>query len=218
MDTAPTTGHGKVLGHPKHERRGLSPKARLATIAAIVLIALSFLFPLWALHLRAPQYPETLNLYVYAYKFDGSHNPALNDLEEINTLNHYIGMAEIHESEFAELKVLPLALGGVALLLLAGVLLNAPWIVAVGTSLLALTGFAGLGSAYMRLYSYGHHLSPDAPLKVAPFTPPLLGTNRLVNFMTTGMFGIGGFMLMLAGGLLLYGLWDTYRHRPALKG
>ena len=50
--------------------------------AAAILVLVSFAFPLWFLHLKAPQYPETLNLYVYAYKFEGSGNPALDDIAE----------------------------------------------------------------------------------------------------------------------------------------
>ncbi|MNL84066.1 hypothetical protein D3C87_2119130 [compost metagenome] len=39
------------------------------------------------------------------------------------------------------------------------------------------------------------------------FTPPLIGSNRIVNFVTYGMFGVGGFMLIAAGGLLLAALY-----------
>ncbi len=179
----------------------------ILTAAAAALVLLSFLFPLWILHLTAPQYPETLNLNVYAYKFAGSDNPVIDDIQEINTLNHYIGMAEIHERDFPELRILPVALVACAALLGLAAALRTGWLLVLGTALLAVTGVGGLGSAYFKLYTYGHNLDPSAPLKVPGFTPPLLGTNKLVNFMTTGMFGLGGYMLILSGVLLLTAIY-----------
>lgn len=201
----------EIARNTRRMERG--PRA-LALVAA-VLIGLSFLFPLWTLHLVAPQYPETLNLHVYAYKFEGSANPALNDLQEINTLNHYIGMAELHAENFPELRVMPLALAGAAALLILGAGLARWQPIAAATAALALTGIGGIVSAYLKLYAYGHNLDPDAPLKVQGFTPPLIGSNRLVNFMTHGMFGVGGFMLMAAGALLLFALYLHLRRRAA---
>lgn len=188
---------------------------RLAALAAAILVALSFAFPLWALHLTAPQYPETLNLYVYAYKFEGSGNPALNDLAEINTLNHYIGMAEIHAENFPELKWMPIALTISALILLLAGGLAARWALALSVFVLTATGLTGLGSAYYRLYQYGHNLGPDAPYKVPGFTPPLVGSNKLVNFMTYGYFGLGGWLLILAWLLAAGALFYALRRRAA---
>lgn len=207
--TPPAAGAGVLKKAPA----GLSPAARLAAIAAVVLIGLSFLFPLWTLHLKAPQYPESLNLHVYAYKFAGSGNPMIDDLAEINTLNHYIGMAELHEQDFRELDLMPVAIGVSGLAIAGAATFMLPALLAAGTAILALTGGLGLGSAYFKLYAYGHNLDPSAPLKIPSFTPPLLGSNRLVNFETIGMFGPGGVMLVVAGGLLLFAMWHTWRSR-----
>ncbi|HEY9898377.1 MAG TPA: hypothetical protein V6D00_04280 [Pantanalinema sp.] len=199
---------------PRTDRR-MTKIPRLLALVAAVLVGLSFLFPLWTLHLQAPQYPEMLNLNVYAYKLEGSANPLINDLQEINTLNHYIGMAEIHAQNFPELKLMPIALAATAVLLVLAAALAWWELLAAATATLALTGVAGIASAYFKLYSYGHNLSLDAPLKIKGFTPPLLGSNKLVNFMTHGMFGLGGFMLMVTGGLLLYALYLHLRPRRA---
>lgn len=190
--------------------------ALLATGMAGFLVLLSFAFPLWTLHLTAPQYPETLNLHVYAYKFEGSGNPNMDDIVEINTLNHYIGMREIHEQDFPELKWMPLALGVAALGLAATAFFAWYPGLWINLGILTATALAGLGSAFYKLYLYGHHLDPDAPLKVAPFTPPFLGSNKLVNFETHGFFGVGGYMLLLAwalaGAALYYGWRRRRRH------
>lgn len=200
---------------PTKQARRLPPKARLATAVAAILVLASFAFPLWFLHLKAPQYPETLNLYVYAYKFEGSGSPIIDDIAEINTLNHYIGMREIHEEDFPELKWMPAALGLSILLLALAAALAAPWSLVSSLVLLTVTGVAGLSSAYFRLYQYGHNLDPDAPMKIPGFTPPLLGSNKLVNFMTYGYFGLGGYMLILAWVLVAVALYLTFRKRPA---
>lgn len=195
------------------QTKRLSKKQRLATAVAAILVLASFAFPLWFLHLKAPQYPETLNLYVYAYKFEGSGNPALDDIAEINTLNHYIGMREIHEVDFPELKWMPAALGLSILLLASATAFASPWGLVSSVVLLTATGVTGLGSAYFRLYQYGQNLDPSAPLKIAGFTPPLLGSNKLVNFMTYGYFGLGGYMLVLTWILAAGALFFYFRKR-----
>lgn len=201
----PSTSSGK----PKR----LGPKQRLASAAAAFLVLVSFAFPLWFLHLKAPQYPETLNLYVYAYKFEGSGSAIIDDIAEINTLNHYIGMKEIHEKDFPELKWMPVALGVSILLLALAAALAAPWALVSSLVVLSGTGVVGLSSAYFRLYQYGHNLDPDAPMKVPGFTPPLLGSNKLVNFMTYGYFGLGGYLLILAWILAAIAVYFYLRKR-----
>ncbi|MNL42878.1 hypothetical protein D3C87_1653630 [compost metagenome] len=98
-------------------------------------------------------------------------------------------------------------------MLLLAALVSSWELLAAATATLAITGVGGISSAYYKLYSYGHNLSTDAPLKVPGFTPPLIGSNKLVKFITYGMFGFGGFMLMLAGALLLIALYLHLRRK-----
>ena len=62
-------------------------------------IAVSLFFPLWKMHLVAPQYSDGLDLYIFPYKIQGG---GLNGqhLVEINNLNHYIGMKPIQAGGF----------------------------------------------------------------------------------------------------------------------
>lgn len=48
---------------------------------------------MWQIELEAPQYPEGLVLKLHANKIGG-------DVEIINGLNHYIGMATLHTENF----------------------------------------------------------------------------------------------------------------------
>jgi hypothetical protein len=186
--------------NPPAPKASMDMWRRLAAVAAAVLLAASFLFPLWQMRMVAPQYPDGLVLQVYATKLVGGASDYVDDLAEINTLNHYIGMAELYGENFPELKVLPLGIGLAALLALLGATGRRGFIWA-GLGVLGVVGTGGFASAFYRLYQYGHNLDPSAPVKVAPFTPVFLGTNQLANFTTTGSLGVGSYLL-LAGALI----------------
>ncbi|MNR81124.1 hypothetical protein D3C72_118600 [compost metagenome] len=179
-------------------RAPLSKHSKLLAFLAAGLIALSFLFPLWSMTMVAPMYPDGLHLHVFANRFGGSNNPNVNDLAEINTLNHYIGMAELHAENFPELTVLPIAFGLAFILALLAAFRSSKLLLGLTLTVLGLVGTSGLATAYMRLYQYGHNLDPLAPVKVEPFTPVMLGTNALANFVTTGYFNVGGYLMMAA--------------------
>jgi hypothetical protein len=73
--------------------RPLSLPARVILLAGIALLVLGALLPLWRIELVAPQYAEGLRLDMYTYKIVAGHDG--QDLPEINTLNHNIGMKPI---------------------------------------------------------------------------------------------------------------------------
>ena len=64
------------------------------------------------------------------------------------------------------------------------------------------------------LYTYGHSLSPDAPITMQPFTPNFLGSTQVANFTVYSWPGLGAVFMMLAGALgpavLVY---EWVRHR-----
>src|SRR6266496_4448411 len=45
--------------------------SRLLLLAAAVTIGVSLFFPLWKMHLVAPQYSDGLDLYIFPYKIHG---------------------------------------------------------------------------------------------------------------------------------------------------
>ena len=61
----------------------------------------------------APQYPQGLTLDIYAHKVEGGRNGA--DIQEINTLNHYIGMKHLDRAQLSDLDWLPFGFGVLAL-------------------------------------------------------------------------------------------------------
>ena len=171
-------------------------------VAALVLLPVFFLpvLPVWTMHLWAPQYPEGLKLEIYA-------NTIRGDLQNINTLNHYVGMHAITPQDFKEFTYLPqlLTLFGVMALLAA--LVNRRWLAILGW--LAFSGFAVyMFSDYARwLYHYGHDLDPRAAIKLQAFTPPLIGYAKMANFKVLSLPGPGTVLLGLAwllGPLVLF--------------
>ena len=94
--------------------------SRLLLLAAAVTIAVSLFFPLWKMHLVAPQYSDGLDLYIFPYKIQGG---GLNGqhLVEINNLNHYIGMKPIQEADFMEMRWMPFVFGLIILMTLRSV-------------------------------------------------------------------------------------------------
>lgn len=171
-------------------------------LAALILLGLYYI-PFWSISMSAPQYPEGIGMFLHIDDVTG-HNK--HDLQTINTLNHYIGMAEIHKEDFPEFVVMPWIVGFIiALGLIAAVTGNIKlvitWII-----LMVLLGAVGLVDFYMWGYDYGHNLSPDAPIKVPgmSYQPPLVGCKQLLNINAcswpyTGSIFIGFSMILAAG-------------------
>ena len=66
--------------------------SRLAVAGASLLLLAVYVLPLWRIKLIAPQYPEGLGLQIWVNQITG-FKPG--DLNNINGLNHYIGMRAI---------------------------------------------------------------------------------------------------------------------------
>ena len=72
-----------------------------ASIALVILfLATLWVFPMWRIDLRAPQYPGGLSMKIWIDDVKG-------DVDIINGLNHYIGMSSIHKKDFPEFVFLP---------------------------------------------------------------------------------------------------------------
>jgi len=185
--------------------RPLFMRSRLLLLLLVVPLALTMTQPLWRIAMTAPQYPDGLYLEIYAHKIDGgNHGQHIN---EINTLNHYIGMHKIDRAELSDLDWLPFALG---LLILLTLRCAAIGNVRALVDLVVVGGYIGafaFGRFVYKLYVFGHNLDPSAPIKLEPFTPAIFGTKRIANFTTSsnpqlGSVYIGIFFVGLVGVLL----------------
>ena len=170
---------------------------RLLMFLAALSLGLLFLFPMWKIYLKAPQYPEGLELHIWVNKLGGSSEGIL---QNFNILNHYIGMAPIHADSFAELKFMPyiaifFMITGVLVALIGKRKLVLGW-----SLLLMLGGALGILDFYLWLVKFGTNLSPEAPIKVPGMTyiPPLLGHKTLLNFEALSLPAVGSAGIFLA--------------------
>ncbi len=189
----------------------------LAAAAAVLLLAM-FVTPLWRIDLIAPQYPEGLGMLIRLNTVTGLQP---NDLENINALNHYIGMKRIDPEAISVLRVMPWvvgALAGGALLvaLIGRRALLAGWLVAF-----AMAGALGMYEFWWWQYDYGHNLASDAIIKVPgmSYQPPLIGSKQLLNFTAISWPAPGTFAAAVAFGCGTLALWLSIgRRRPATSG
>jgi copper chaperone NosL len=161
----------------------LNLKSRIFTFIASLSVVLTFLFPLWRMQFFATFYPDGLKLYIYSYKLEGGKTAGRDDLREINTLNHYIWMKPLSQSDFAEFTYLSFIFGALGLLTLRAVVLGK-----ISTVI----------DFYNKLYTYGHNFAPDAPIKVQPFTPPLFGKKLIAQFTVYSYPDLGSAGILLA--------------------
>ena len=187
---------------------------RLALAAAALLLGLTYLFPLWHISLEAPQYPEGIGMYI---EIDTIRGEKPNDLENINGLNHYIGMQRIEPDAIAELRWMPWIMGALLALGLGAAVAGRPWMLYAWTGVFLAAAVAGLVDFYLWGYDYGHNLDPTAAIQVPGMTyqPPVIGSKALLNFTAHSWPALGGWAAFaaLATGLVL-SLLTFRRPRP----
>jgi copper chaperone NosL len=191
---------------------GVGPRALV--LAALVLLLPCYLFPLYDMTMFAPQYPDGLRLHIYSYRLEGGNGG--QDVKEINVLNHYIGMKDLVTDDFTEFKWIPFVVGAFGLLFLrTAVVGKVAHLVDVLVLYLNFGAFS-LWSFAFKMYWYGHNLAPTAAVKVAPFTPPLLGYKKLANFEVYSYPAPGSYALAAVALVLVLALFMAWRQRPAV--
>lgn len=188
-------------------QRPLTTASRVLVLTGIGFLIAGALLPLWRIHLVAPQYREGLSIDMYAYKLVGGNNG--QDLAEINTLNHYIGMHGIEPSDFVEMKWMPFALGVFALVSARALVIGRVGsLVDLAVMFMYFGAFAFANFGY-RLYSYGHNLDPKAPMAVEPFMPILIGRQQIANFVQTSLPLPGSLCMAAFLGLVVAAIWRS---------
>ena len=174
----------------------------LLAIAAVVMLP-AFVTPLWTIRLTAPQYSDGLGMHIYVHDVRGHDR---HDLQNINILNHYIGMQPIEPEEIPELEIMPWVLGGLVVTGLVVAAIGSPWLMAGWLGLFLVAGAAGMVDFYLWNIDYGHNLSPDAPIRIPDMTysPPIIGTAQILNIRASSYPHMGS--LFLAISALLAGL------------
>lgn len=185
-------------------------------IGSLLLLGL-FKFPLWNIMLGAPQYPEPLGMNIY---INGIKGVSEFDLQNIDGLNHYIGMKTIPKpDEMWEFSVFPKVILGMVIL---GVVIGLMgffnkinykfflgWFV-----LMSVLGILGMYDFNNWLIDYGSNLDPNAIIKVTnpdgtpmSYKPPLFGFQKLLNFDVTSLPHTGGYLMFVGMSLTLVAFW-----------
>ncbi|TVQ30207.1 MAG: nitrous oxide reductase family maturation protein NosD [Phycisphaeraceae bacterium] len=197
--------------HTDGKRTKASPRrvplamARALFAVAALLLIVSFFQPYWKMTLQAPQYPQGLTVQAYLHGLTG-------DVDEIDGLNHYIGMRPLEEAAQLERQFSPVMIGVMSAMLLAAMFVPRVW-----ATLLALPvvffppGF--LLDLFFWLHHFGQNLDPTAALSssVKPFTPPVLGVGKVGNFRTVAGADTGLYMAAAASLLVIAGIALRWR-------
>jgi copper chaperone NosL len=186
--------------------KSLNVWSRLLLLLAGIVVALSVFFPLWKLRLVAPQYATGLTMEIYAYKIQGGGIEG-NDINEINNLNHYIGMKKIEQADFTEMQIMPFMFGVFLLLALRAVVFGEMKGVIDLFVLASYFGTFSIAAFFYRLYWYGHNLDPHAPVHIQSFTPLVFGTQRIANFTQSSYPELGTYLLWVFMALLILAIW-----------
>lgn len=163
-------------------------------LASIVLTLVSLVFPIWVISMKAPflQYPLTIGI----YPLQG----IVGDLRNLNIVNHYVGLGEIHPENIPELAYIPfLYLAYIVLITVMSILNgrnNKLFYILMGIFMILLVSLPIY--AYMWMYNYTHTINPRAPIKLEPFDPPFFGVYKLANFNITSYLGPAFFLPLVA--------------------
>lgn len=189
-------------------------------ILAAILLVISVTQPYWGMVLQAPQYPGGLRMRVFVHEMLGDEDTMLDEVHEIDGLNHYIGMKSMYDAAKLERAIaIPVVVLFTLFLVGAAVLRRRwRWLLVIPPLTFPLVFLADL---QFWLYYYGNTLDPYAPLSSAikPFTPPALGEGIIGQFSTIAYVDTGWYIALagsiaIAIGLIIY--W--HERRKATQG
>src|SRR5690606_18361036 len=200
------------MKHFEPKERIMKKASILMMVGSLLLLGL-FVHPLWQIMLLAPQYPDPLGLNIF---IDGIKGVGEFDVQNIDGLNHYIGMKTLPKPEqMWEFSIFPRVIAGMtALGALIGVLglfgkVGPPWFLA-WFLLMSVLGLLVLYDFNIWLVDYGTNLDPNAIMKLThldgtPMTykPPMLGSTKMANFDVTSYPTTGGILLFVGMSLTL---------------
>ena len=185
-------------------------RSRLLLALAAVLLVPAYWLPLWSIRIVAPQYREGLGMYIGLRDIWGH---AEHDIQNINILNHYIGMKPIDPAIVDVLRIMPWAVAAVMALAVLAAAVGRRWAVWGWLGTFAVLGTAGLAEFKAWNHDYGTNLDPTAPIKIPgmSYEPPMLGVEQLLNMTTSSWPSWGTLFIAMAFGCGVAALWLARR-------
>jgi len=177
-------------------------------LAAAVVLFVSTFFPYWHMDMDAPQYPRGLEMTIFVNHIEG-------DIQEVDTLNHYIGMRPLSEAGELERSLAIIAIGALVMLVVAAIFIHNPCALLLTWPVILYPAIF-LFDLWFWMQNFGLNLDESAPLSniIEPFVPPLIGEGKIAQFTTYATWEIGLWMSMVASVLIMLGI---FFHRRAYK-
>jgi copper chaperone NosL len=192
------------------------PKAvRSLLIVAALLLACTPLLPIWRISLLAPQYPEGMGMVIRFNTIEGAKE---NDLDNINHLNHYIGMRVIEPADMPELEYMRWVVLAIAAAGLGAAAIGRRGALYGWAALFGAAGVAGVVDFWWRTYTYGHTLDfSHAAIQIPglAYQPPLIGVKQIANFTASAWPASGGILIGVAAALTAAAVWLSLRSSAA---
>lgn len=176
-------------------------------LLAAILLVVSIAFPYWGLILEAPQYPGGLQMRVFVNEMTGDEDPRLDEVSEIDGLNHYIGMMSLYDAAALERSIAIPAVIIMVILLVVVAFLRRRWVWVLALPAISFP-FVFLADLGLWMRYYGQNLDPYAPLSSAikPFVPPVLGEGVIGQFKTVAYVDTGWYLAVGAAALIVVAL------------
>ncbi|MBM3897873.1 MAG: nitrous oxide reductase family maturation protein NosD [Thaumarchaeota archaeon] len=172
---------------------------RIGFVAILsIFTSLGAFFPLWTIEFNAPVLGQKWAS-VYVHPLNG----VIGDINNINIINHYVGLAEINLDSIVELTYLPIIYPILSILtVVAGLFYGRRYgTIAWLIFLIVIIGMPIM--VYLWLYNFTHVIQPGAPIKIEPFDPPFIGEYKIANFQIRSYFGLALYLPALSCILLI---------------
>lgn len=187
--------------------------SRMLMVLAAAALSSLFFVPLWTIQLIAPQYPEGLGMVI---RLDTVQGMTQTDLENINNLNHYIGMKPIDPGAMPELRFFPWIVAALVAGALIVALVGRRAAIVAWLATYSAAAVAGLADFWRWEYIYGHDIDRVSAIIKIPgmsYQPPLIGSKQLLNFTAISWPAAGGWLAGVAFALAALALYVALRRR-----
>lgn len=185
--------------------RATMSKAQILLLIGTALFAISHFFLWWVLRLNAPQFPGGLFIQATSYEMQDSSKTPFDDIEQVDGLNHYIGMMSLGDAAKVEMS---LAIPAIVVFIALGFLATfwtRKWAPLLAIPIVIFP-FVYLADMFYWLRYAGQNLDETAAITIDPFTPVIWGTGNIAQFSTNAGFTTGWYIAVAASVVAVVGI------------
>ena len=190
-----------VVAAPRRKMPALS-RVQVLLLLGTVLYAVSHFFLWWELRLNAPQFPGGLFIQAVSYEIQDSPKTPFDDIDQVDGLNHYIGMMSLGDAAQVEMSIAIPAIIVFIVMGIAATFWKKKWAPLLSIPIVVFPWIYLVDLTYWLWYA-GHNLDDMAAITIDPFTPRVFGRGVIAQFSTDAVFREGWYMAIAAGILCL---------------